>query len=114
MANVAICRIESLMRSQQSESSILARINFRVSPSIKRRAEEAAEMLGQSMTTFAETALAEKAEQVFSRFGSIRLSERDFQRFVKAINNPPQPASKLRKAAAKYKRLRAQEPASDW
>ena len=71
-------------------------------------------MLGQSITAFAETALAEKAEDVFSRFGAIRLSERDFQRFVKAINNPPQPTSKLLKAAAKYKKLRARDPASNW
>jgi uncharacterized protein (DUF1778 family) len=60
------------------------------------------------------TALAEKAEQVFSRFEALRLSERDFQRFVRAINTPPRPAAKLRKAAVEYKRLRAREPESHW
>ena len=90
------------------------RLNCRVSTSIKRRAEEAAGILGQSITAFAETALAEKAEQVFSRFGSIQLSERDFRLFLKTIAHPPPPTAKLRKAAAAYKKLRAQSPESNW
>jgi uncharacterized protein (DUF1778 family) len=51
---------------------------------------------------------------VFSRFGAIRLSERDFQRFVKAINAPARPIMKLRKAAAEYRRLRARESQANW
>ena len=90
------------------------RLNCRVSVVIKQRAEEAAEMLGQSMTDFTETALAEKAQQVFSRFGSITLSQRDFEQFVKVINNPPAPTAALRKAAAEYKKLRAKHPESNW
>jgi uncharacterized protein (DUF1778 family) len=101
------------MRAEAKET-LQTRINCRVSPSIKKRAEEAAEILGQSITAFTETALAEKAEEVFSRFGAIRLSERDFQRFVKAINAPPRPTTKLRKAAEEFKRLRAREPQSNW
>jgi uncharacterized protein (DUF1778 family) len=97
-----------------SRNTAHVRVNCRVSASIKRRAEEAADILGQSITAFTETALAEKAEQVFSRFGAIRLSERDFQRFVKAINSPPQPTAKLRLAAAEYKKLRARNPESNW
>jgi len=101
------------MRTQAKEASP-TRINCRVSPSIKKRAEEAAEILGQSITAFTETALAEKAEEVFSRFGAIRLSERDFQRFVKAINAPARPTMKLRKAAAEYQRLRARKSQANW
>ena len=102
------------MKTPSSETSSHARINCRVSASIKRRAEEAAEILGQSITAFTETALAEKAGEVFSHLGAIRLSERDFQHFVKAINNPPRPTAKLRKAAAAYQRLRARNPESNW
>ena len=98
---------------ERSENSY-TRLNCRVSASIKRRAEEAAEILGQSITAFAETALAEKAEEVFTRFGRIQLSERDFRMFVKAIGNPPGPTAKLRKAAAAYKKLRARNPESNW
>lgn len=102
------------MRTPAKETSSYARINCRVSASIKKRAEEAAEILGQSITAFTETALAEKSVDVFSHLGAIRLSERDFQQFVQAINGPARPTAKLRKAAAAYKRLRAQDPESNW
>ena len=102
------------MKSSSRDSPAHVRINCRVNISIKKRAEEAAEILGQSITAFTETALAEKAEEVFSRFGTIRFSERDFQRFVKAINSPHHPTAKLRKAAAQYKRLRVRSPESNW
>ena len=91
-----------------------ARLNCRVSAEIKRRAEEAAGILGQSITAFTETALAEKAEEVFSRASRIQLSERDFQLFVKAIESAPAPTAKLRKAAQAYKKRRLRNPASNW
>ncbi len=91
-----------------------ARLNCRVSAAIKRRAEEAAGILGQSITAFTETALAEKAEEVFSRASRIQMSERDFELFVKSIESAPAPTAKLRKAAQAYKKLRARSPASNW
>ena len=97
-----------------ASSSAYVRLNCRIGAPIKRRAEEAAAILGQSITSFTETALAEKSEQVFSRFGSIQFSERDFQRFLKAINHAPRPTAKLRKAAAEYKGLRSRHPESNW
>ena len=100
------------MKTQSGEDS--SRINCRVSASIKKRAEEAADILGQSITAFTETALAERAEEVFSRFGAIRFSERDFRQFVKAINDPPHPTTKLRSAAGAYKKLRRRHPESNW
>ena len=102
------------MKTSQKDSSTQTRLNYRVSAVIKRRAEAAAEVLGQSITAFTETALAEKAEAVFSQFSAIRLSERDFQRFVKAINHAPDPTVKLRRATAAYRKLRAREPQSNW
>jgi uncharacterized protein (DUF1778 family) len=102
------------MAAARTDGASYTRLNCRLSASIKKRAEEAAEILGQSITAFTETALAEKAEQVFSRFGGIQLSERDFQLFVKTITNPPRPTMKLRKAAAAYRKLRARSPESNW
>ena len=87
-----------------------ARINCRVSASIKRRAEQAADALGQSITDFTETALAEKAEAVLAQAGRIELSEAEFSRFLAVIANPPAPTAKLRKAAQTYKELRESDP----
>ena len=91
-----------------------ARLNCRVRASIKQRAEEAARALGQSITDFTEQALAEKAEAVLSQLERIQLSERDFDRFIQAINAPGEPTPALREAADEYKRLREQEPAGNW
>ena len=102
------------MGTLQSNDNSYKRLNCRVGASIKRRAEKAAEILGQSMTAFAETALAEKAEEVLFRFSRIQLSERDSRVFVEAINKPAAPTAKLRKAAAAYRKLRARNPESNW
>lgn len=92
----------------------VARLNCRVSASIKQRAEEAAGVLGQSITDFTEQALSEKAEAVLSQVERIRLSERDFEHFLQTIQEPGEPAPALRQAAEEYKRLREQEPGGNW
>ncbi len=91
-----------------------ARLNCRVSARIKQLAEEAANVLGQSITDFTELALAEKAEAVLAQHDRITLSERDFARFMLAIENPKEPTPALRAAAEEYKRLRTQEPDHGW
>jgi uncharacterized protein (DUF1778 family) len=81
------------MRSETTES--YARLNCRVSARIKHRAEEAAALLGQSITDFTESALADKAQAVLERHERIVLSERDFARFVAAIAKPAEPTEAL-------------------
>ena len=77
------------------EATDYARLNCRVDARIKQRAEEAAGILGQSITDFTETALAEKAEAVLAQHERIVLSERDFAKFVALIENPPAPTPQL-------------------
>lgn len=86
-----------------------ARLNCRVHSDIKKRAEEAALLLGQSITSFTEAALAEKAQAVLDQHDKITLSERDFARFVALIESPP-PTPALREAMAEYKKLKAENP----
>lgn len=87
-----------------------ARLNCRVDARIKQRAEEAASLLGQSITDFTEAALAEKAQSVLERHERITLSERDFARFVELIENAPPPTPALKNALADYQRLKAAHP----
>ena len=86
------------------------RINFRVDARIKARAQEAARLLGQDLSTFAESALAEKAQVVIEREERIVLSERDFTLFVSAIENPAPLSSRLKDAAQDYKESRREHP----
>ncbi|MGI4791281.1 MAG: DUF1778 domain-containing protein [Janthinobacterium lividum] len=90
-----------------------ARLNCRVSARIKKRAEDAASILGQSITDFTEAALEEKAQGVLERHERIVLSERDFAQFVAMIENPRPPTPELRDAMAEYQRLKAQFPESN-
>lgn len=96
-----------------TKSAGQARLNCRVSTRIKRRAEDAASLLGQSITDFTEAALEEKAQAVLERHERITLSERDFAQFVASIENPPLPTQGLRDAMAEYQRLKAQFPESN-
>jgi uncharacterized protein (DUF1778 family) len=88
----------------QKHAPTPARLNCRISARIKRRAAEAAGILGQSMTAFTE----------FASASSIQLSDCDFELFVKAIDNAPAPTAKLRKAAKAYKKRRLRSPVSNW
>lgn len=91
-----------------------ARLSCRVDPRIKQRAEEAAALLGQSITDFTAAALQEKAEAVLERAQKIELSERDFERFARAINAPSPPTPELVAAMREYERQRAREPEGNW
>ena len=98
------------MHPQSTPNEAYARLSCRVSSRIKNRAEEAAAILGQSMTDFTESALADKAQAVLEEHERIVLSERDFARFVASIETPKEPSQKLRDAWAEYEELKAQHP----
>ena len=98
------------MHPQSTANEAYVRLSCRVSARIKSRAEEAAAVLGQSMTDFTEAALADKAQAVLDQHDRIVLSERDFAQFVASIENPKEPSQKLRDAWAEYEELKAKHP----
>jgi uncharacterized protein (DUF1778 family) len=89
------------------------RLSCRVSARIKQQAEDAASLLGLSITDFTESALADKAQAVLERHDRIVLSERDFAKFVASLENPEPPTQALRDAVAQYRRLKAEHPESN-
>jgi len=103
----------TLMHAQTTSDDAYARLSCRVSRRIKRRAEEAAALLGQSMTDFTESALADKAQAVLDEHERIVLSERDFARFVASIESPKEPSGRLRTAWNEYEQLKAAQPESN-
>ena len=56
----------------------------------------------------------EKAQAVIEREEKIVLSERDFARFVEALDEPKPVSAKLKEAAAQYKAIRRQHPEANW
>ena len=94
-----------MQTSHHRQDSKSARLSCRVRATVKEQAETAAQMLGLSKTDFAETALAEKAQQVIAENERILLSEKAFEEFVAAIYSPPpKPSKKLLQAVVEYNR----------
>lgn len=86
------------------------RINCRISPAIKQRAEQAAQALGQTITAFTETALAEKAQSVLAEQERIVLSDEQFARFVEILEDPAPPTPALLRAMKQYQDVKAAHP----
>lgn len=104
-------RVAAAVRRPRAERD---RLNFRIDARIKQRAEDAALLLGQDLSTFAEAALNEKAQAVIEREERIVLSERDFALFVDAIENPQPVGARLKAAAQNYKTVRREQPELNW
>ena len=87
-------------------SAKIERLEARVSKEQKQFFQRAADLEGRSLTDFIIQAIQAAAHQTIERHGTLRLSSRDQQVFVKALLNPPKPGMRLRDAAARYKKIR--------
>jgi uncharacterized protein (DUF1778 family) len=80
------------------------RVDLRLTPETKKTIEKAAMISGQSLTDFVVAATTERAREVNRESDAITLSERDRERVLAALDNPPQPSPALKRAAARYKK----------
>lgn len=82
-----------------------ARLNFRLRSDLKQTIEQAAAELGQSVSEFAVSTLIRQAQEVIQQSQQTRLSNRDRNRFLKALDDVDvQPNEALKSAAKKYKK----------
>lgn len=79
------------------------RISIRLNHEIKHKIERAAALDHRSITSFIISSAIESADEVLKRDNYISLSEKDWDIFYEALNNPPKPNKALRKALADYK-----------
>ena len=75
-----------------------ARLSFRVNASIKSLIERAAEYSGETVTSYAISTLVRDARQVVQAHEMTVLSDRDRDRFLALLDNPPEPNEALRRA----------------
>jgi uncharacterized protein (DUF1778 family) len=83
-----------------------SRFDFRIEPARKKVVEEAAFLLGMSLTQFAKTALVDRAQEVVRQHTMTVLSNRDRDIFLKTLDSDEKPNAVLRKAARQYKKWR--------
>ncbi|MFA7237208.1 MAG: DUF1778 domain-containing protein [Phycisphaeraceae bacterium] len=78
------------------------RLDVRLGEEQKKLIEQAAGFLGQTISAFTVATLLRQAEEVVERFGMLRLSDRDRDAFLAALDHPAEPNAKLRKAAKRH------------
>lgn len=83
-----------------------ARINVRLPSDLKQTIEEAAAALGQSVSEFAVSTVVREARQVLQEAQITRLSNRDRDRFLAALEEADARPNAALKAAAKRYRQR--------
>lgn len=79
-----------------------ARLNFRLPPEIKDRIEKAAIVSGLTVTDFAISTLASRADEVLERHHVRVLSDRDRDIFLAMLDRDDEPNEALKKGFAEY------------
>ncbi len=83
-------------------------LNMRVEPTQKRLLEKAAEVSGQSVTSFVLEHALQAAHRELDEVRNYSLSLRDAQVFMAALENPPAPNPALKKAFTDYQKKYSQ------
>ena len=89
----------------KKRSTRAARLNIRLNPEAKEKIEQAAVMSHQSITDFVVTSLLRASEVALELQQMIRLTNRDRDLFLAALEKDARPNRALRKAAERFKRL---------
>ena len=85
-----------------------ARINVRLSSDLKKTIEEAAAALGQTVSDFTISTVVREAREVIQQAQFTRLSNRDRDTFLAALDNSDaKPNDALKAAAHRYKKRTA-------
>ena len=79
------------------------RITARVSRSVRKTLEQAAELLGATVNQFVIQTAYHEAQRILERESIIRLSQADARRVFALLDSPPKPARSLKEAARRYR-----------
>lgn len=79
------------------------RITARVSGSVRNTLEQAAELLGATVNQFVVQTAYVEAQRVIELESIIRLSQKDAQKILSLLDNPPKPNKRLKDAVKAFK-----------
>jgi uncharacterized protein (DUF1778 family) len=79
------------------------RITARVTDNMRDTLEQAAELLGATVNQFVVQTAYMEALRVIERESVIRLSQKDAQKILSLLDNPPKPNKRLKEAVKTYK-----------
>jgi len=79
------------------------RVSARVTPKVYETLAQAAELSGATLNHFIVQSAYEKAQEVIEKERFIRMTARSATAFFEAIEHPPKPTEKLKKAMKLYR-----------
>jgi uncharacterized protein (DUF1778 family) len=91
----------------QVNSARQRRINMRVSEEQERILRAAAELSGETLTGFVLSVATERAQDVVARARRIEVSAVEFERFVAALDGPPEEMPTVERYARKQSQIPA-------
>lgn len=80
------------------------RMHIRVDALSKQKLERAAAHAHKSLSEFVLSQALHAADEVIQQHETITLHEADWEVFLDALENPPQPSAKLKQAFAEHKK----------
>ena len=95
---------EMLKESSEARSD---RLEARVSSDLKLLFQRAADLQGITLSDFLISSLRQAALQTVQEHEVLRLSEEDARRFAEALLHPPPMSARLKAAARRYRKSRA-------
>lgn len=91
-------RAENRMEKKREQ-----RVDLRIQPDAKEVIQQAADLLGMSLSTFLVSTGLKAARSEIAELNELRLSDRDRDLFLKTLDSPPAPTSALRDAMARFR-----------
>lgn len=86
-------------KSSMGASAKSERMELRISPHDKQEIEQAAQLSRVSVSQFIADSARERAEQIINEHKRIQLTEASYKAVMEALENPPEPNERLRRAA---------------
>lgn len=93
------------MPNNETESTNVARLNFRLPPEAKEKIERAAVASGLTVTDFAVHVLINSADEVLERQQTRKLSDRDRDAFIALLDADDEPNNALKGAFQAHREL---------
>ncbi len=91
-----------------------ARVDFRLAAEQKATIAKAAALSGLNVSDFIVSSSLARASEILHQQMRIALSERDWQRFVEALDEEREPTEAAKKAAERYKEGRREGARYEW
>ena len=83
-------------------SGRMSRLDIRTTEQAKQAIEDAANIIGVTMSSFVLESAIERASLIIESNRKIRLNREESERFFDLIENPPKPGENLRRLFAKH------------